>query len=598
MGRKQLGLTAAAVVLVVAACEPAPTPWDVELVSVNAAGTGPGNYPLGSGSVGSAVWSADGSVVAFSSPANDLAADDDLDDAAEDVYVRDLETGVTTRESPHPSSDDSCCTKVDAVSADGTKVLFHSTRSDLTSLPDPNGRYDYFVRDRVAETTTVVSVDASGERTGNDASPRAGHNKAFMTPDGNKVAFTSGASDLVFPRVDATLGPQLYVRDLAASTTTHVASNVAGLQGFSADGTRVLFWTREALVPEDGNGVNGFDLYLGDLTTGTFTLVSVNADGTAAGASTFDGSLTPDGEQVLFTSASSDVVPGGVDTNGAIDVFLRDLSTGTTRLVSTNASGTASTGGNDGLLSPDESKVVYETGGDLYVKDLDTGSVTLVTPRRAGDAGDATPVGFTGDGRVVVFSSDAGNFGPVDDNGTRDVYARDLVSGTTHLVSVGSDGVSALGDVDSLPGFPHAVVSPTGRRVLFLSREAFAATLPLADVAVTGSVEASGEALTYRLTVSNGGPDSVEDVKLALVLPEGTSFSGATTTTGTCEEVQTRVVTCGLGDAEGGVVADVAVSATVQAPSGSLLEAIAAVGSATYEAEADNNIVTLTSNVA
>lgn len=43
MGWRQLGLPATAAVLVLAAtaCEPAPTPWDVELVSVNAAGTGP-----------------------------------------------------------------------------------------------------------------------------------------------------------------------------------------------------------------------------------------------------------------------------------------------------------------------------------------------------------------------------------------------------------------------------------------------------------------------------------------------------------------------------------------------------------------------------
>ncbi|HET6918673.1 MAG TPA: hypothetical protein VFI46_04315 [Jiangellaceae bacterium] len=522
-----------------------------------------------------------------------------MDDAASDVYVRDLETGVTTRVSPHPSSDFSCCTAVDALSADGTKVLFHSTISNLTSLPDTNGGYDYFVRDLGAGTTTVVSVEANGERTGNSASGEPWH-RAFMTPDGSKVAFMSDASNLVWPPVYVT-GSGLFVRDLAANTTTYVAGWVDALVGFSADGTRVLFSTKESLVPEDGNGINGWDLYLHDLTAGTTTLVSVNADGTAAGASTFDGSLTPDGERVLFTSSSSDLVPDGVDTNGVADVFLRDLATGTTRLVSTDASGTASTGGGGGLLSPDESTVGYRTGGDLYVKDLATGSVTLVTPRtgeNAGGTGELAPVGFTGDGRVVVFRSDAGNFGPVDENGVTDVYARDLVSGTTHVVSVGSDGLRAGGSKAGWVGDPVATVSPAGRRVLFLrAGEVFAATLQLADVAMTGSVEVSGGALTYELTVSNGGPDGVEDVDLAFVLAEGTSFSGATTTAGTCEEVQPRVVTCALGDAEAGVVADVAVFATVQAPSGSLLEAVAGVASATYEADADNNIVTLTSHI-
>jgi uncharacterized repeat protein (TIGR01451 family) len=143
-------------------------------------------------------------------------------------------------------------------------------------------------------------------------------------------------------------------------------------------------------------------------------------------------------------------------------------------------------------------------------------------------------------------------------------------------------------------GYPVAAVSPAGRRVLFLSGNVYAATLHLADVALTGSVEASSGAQTYRPTVSNGGPDGVEHVDLALVLPEGTSFSGATTTTGTCEEVQPRLIACSLGDAQPGVVADVAVSPTVQAPSGSQVETIAGVTSATYDATTDNNVVTLT----
>jgi Tol biopolymer transport system component len=591
----QLGLTAAVAAVVVAAtaCEPAPTPWDVEPVSVNAAGTGPGD-----GVSDSAVWSADGSVVAFTSTSHDLTPAGDWNDAAMDVYVRDLETGVTTPASPHPPVDFSCCTTVDALSADGTRVLFHSTLGNLTSLPDTNGGYDYFVRDLVAGTTTVVSVDASGEGTGNGPSAPQGYYQAFMTPDGSKVAFMSGASNLVFPPV-FDIGAGVYVRDLASNTTTHVGP-AESLEGFSADGTRVLFTSREPLVPEDGNGINGFDLYLHDLAAGTTTLVSANADGTAAGAPTFDGSLTPDGERVVFTSASPDVVPATVDTNGTADVFLRDLATGTTRMVSTDASGTASTGGADGLLSPDESKVVFEAGGgeDLHVKDLATGGVTLVTPRTGGDAGghgQLDPVGFTSDSRVVAFTSDAANLGPVDENVKTDVYAHDLPSGTTHLVSVASDGSTARG-VSSQVGYPVAAVSPAGRQVLFLSGNVYAATLQLADVALTGSVEASGGALTYELSVSTAGPDGVEDVDLALVLPEGASFSAATTTTGTCELVQPRVIKCSLGDAEAGVVADVAVSATVQAPSGSLLETTAAVTSATYDAHGDDNVVTLTSH--
>ena len=255
---KRLGLaaTAAALVAATTACEPAPTPWRVALVSMNAAGTGPGD------------------------------------------------------------------------SSSRSAVLFHSMLNTLTSLPAGNGGYDYFLRDRVAGTTTVVSVAASGEATGNDSSGESWH-RALMTPDGNKVAFESNASNLVFPPVYTT-GSDIFVRDLTTGTTIHVAANVEQLRGLSADGTRVLFSTREALVPDDGNGVNGWDLYLADLASGTTVLVSANADGIATGAPPAEGTLAPDGDGVLFVSSSSDVVPG-VDTNGVDDVYLRDLATGTVR---------------------------------------------------------------------------------------------------------------------------------------------------------------------------------------------------------------------------------------------------------------------------
>jgi uncharacterized repeat protein (TIGR01451 family) len=609
MRRKPLGMAAVAALLVLAAtaCEPKASPWHVELVSVNEAGTAPGN-----GWAGRAVWSADGTAVAFASTSTDLAPGDPDDRA--DVYVRDLDAGVTTLASPHPASGGSSLTVVDALSADGTRVLFHSTRDSLTSLPDVNGGYDYFLRDLVAGTTTVVSVNTGGTATGNgDSAPR---HAAFMTPDGTRVAFTSMASDLVPGGAGGgTIG--LYVRDLAAGTTTLVADNVGEPQGFSADGTKVLFPTSSPLVPEDGNG--DFDLYVRDVAAATTTLVSVNAAGTGAGdRGTWLGSLTPDGDRALFTSASSDLVTDVVDANGLNDVFLRDLATGTTRLVSTDASGTASGEGksSEGVLSPDGSTAVYRSDTsagsfdpdemDLFAKDLATGSVTLVSPREPGGAGGTgllIPVGFTADGRAVVFTSDADNFGPADENGESDVYAHDLVSGATHLVSAGRDGTQA-----ALGGSRDAVVSPVGRRVLFLSAagdlvpggsgatNVLVGTLRLADLVVGGNVDASGGELTYELTVSNGGPDGVEAANLAFALPEGTTFSGATTTAGTCEEAQPRIVTCALGDAETGVVADVTVTATVQAP-GSPLEAVAAVTSATYESDADDNVVTLTSTV-
>jgi Tol biopolymer transport system component len=74
----------------------------------------------------------------------------------------------------------------------------------------------------------------------------------------------------------------------------------------------------------------------------------VNASGTASGNSpgtNYDPpTMSADGRYVAFGSYSSDLVAG--DTNGNLqDVFVRDLQTGTTTLVSQNAAGTASGNG-------------------------------------------------------------------------------------------------------------------------------------------------------------------------------------------------------------------------------------------------------------
>src|SRR4051812_7820236 len=63
------------------------------------------------------------------------------------------------------------------------------------------------------------------------------------------------------------------------------------------------------------------------------TLVSVNAAGTASGNGYSSPlALSRNGRLVLLSSNASDLVAN--DTNGTGDIFVRDLATGTTTLVS------------------------------------------------------------------------------------------------------------------------------------------------------------------------------------------------------------------------------------------------------------------------
>ncbi len=102
----------------------------------------------------------------------------------------------------------------------------------------------------------------------------------------------------------------------------------------SADGRFVAFQSLASdLVANDTNGT--LDVFVRDLKTGTTTLVSVNSAGTASGNDFSEFSaLSSDGRFVVFVSFASDLVAN--DTNDTADVFVYDRKTGTITLVSVN----------------------------------------------------------------------------------------------------------------------------------------------------------------------------------------------------------------------------------------------------------------------
>jgi hypothetical protein len=123
------------------------------------------------------------------------------------------------------------------------------------------------------------------------------------------------------------------------------------------------------------------------------SLVTVSANGADGGnAPTHFADVSPDGAKVLLTTGASNL--GTNDTNDSPDVYLRDLDSGTTTLVSSNAAGTDAGNGGSGepTFSPDGTKVVYastasdlgpidsDQASDIYIRDLTTGAVTRIDP--------------------------------------------------------------------------------------------------------------------------------------------------------------------------------------------------------------------------
>ena len=162
------------------------------------------------------------------------------------------------------------------------------------------------------------------------------------------------------------------------------------------------------------------------------------------------------------------------------DVVVRDLAAGRNELASAPATGPLAEDlgavlrvPQPGILSPSARYAVFAAGHDgLGVADRETHVVrrdavsgsTVLVDRADGPGGTPARLSFdpsaSADGRIVAFVTDSA-LDPADGNGREDVYLRDVVAGTTRLVSRTPAGKAGNGE----SGTPS--VSADGRRVAF-----------------------------------------------------------------------------------------------------------------------------------
>jgi Tol biopolymer transport system component len=241
----------------------------------------------------------------------------------------------------------------------------------------------------------------------------------------------------------------------------------------SADGRVVAFDSVATnLVGGDTNGVD--DIFVRDRSSGRTERVSVDSRGRQANGGSFFPAVSGDGRLVAFQSVATNLVAG--DTNGVQDVFVHDRLTGvTTRASVASHSGRQADGAsNNAAISADGRFVAFVSGASnlvprgvpgVYVRDLLRGTTELVSVSSAGVPANgftASP-NISADGRFVTFASFASNLVPGDTNGTFDVFVHDRQGGTTVRASVDSAGVEGNGS--SL----NPSISADGRLVAFAS---------------------------------------------------------------------------------------------------------------------------------
>lgn len=312
------------------------------------------------------VVSGKGGLVAFDSDAPDLVEGDtnrcvegNWDGPCNDVFVRDRRNGTTVRASVTSEGEQrDAPSRAPAISRDGRFVAFSSLAAFVDE--DTNDGWDIYVHDLESGETTRASVSSDG-RQGNDHSRRPA-----ISDDGRFVAFDSAASNLVLEDTNGQEDAFVHDRQTGETERVSVSSSGDGLEGssttpkISASGRYVVF----SLFPEDGNGHP--DVYIRDRERGLTELVSVSSAEHRGNASSGGDGVSDDGRFVVFSSEASNLVPG--DTNRLSDVFLRDRSKGTTVRISLSSSEVQANGNSrSASISADGERVVFTSYSDNLV---------------------------------------------------------------------------------------------------------------------------------------------------------------------------------------------------------------------------------------
>ena len=311
------------------------------------------------------------------------------------------------------------------VSARGLHVVF-SSYARLVGT-DVNQMRDVYVLDLSTGQLTLESVGRDGSvANGDSGSPD-------ISGDGRYVVFVSSASNLADTQLAAGL-PRVFLRDRENATTRLLTTSASGgpANGYSnnpaisADGTTVVFESAatDLLQSDEPNDVS---VYLMRPSSSERARLNVSGASEPRAGQSVSPSISANGRYIAFMSKADltcrdapTCLPEPQDRNRVADVYVRDALTNTTIRVSRSHTG-------------------QDTNGASY-----------------------NPA-ISGDGRYVVFVSEASNLTRDSGRHAAQVYSRDIVNGVTELVSRNPSGRRANG-----PSL-HPAVSHDGSTVAFQS---------------------------------------------------------------------------------------------------------------------------------
>jgi len=380
-----------------------------------------------------------------------------------------------------------------SISDDGRYVAFESSSTNLGEQ-GPTNTVEAYVKD--LRTGEVKLVSRANGTTGEPAG-EPGVENVKISGNGRYVIFDSKATNLVTGLPDEEPEERhVYRRDLQTGETTLV-DRVNGARGatlsrnaiaeaISDDGRYAVFAADvgDLEVPAGAHAKTNIEIvYVRDMNTGTTTAVSRanGPTGEIANEESQAYSISPDGRYVPFVSRATNLVPG-TESNIYPQIYMRDLQTGTTTLVSQAPNGEAGERrsenpmlmGNDGCeveFSSEaenllqfvtiDSELIQVSGAQIYLRDLCSvpASTTLISQDANGIAGAAYgSFGASAEENDILF---AGEF-----TSGYHLFLRELSTGETTQLDRASGAEGASADNES----QEAAISGNGCRVVFDSQ--------------------------------------------------------------------------------------------------------------------------------
>lgn len=397
-----------------------------ELVSQRPAGSA---YTAGASLRGSShSVSGDGRYILFTSTANDLVSGDTNN--LEDVFVRDTITNTTTRVNVSSSGvqANSYGYEAPSISYDGRFVVFSSTANTLAPGVTGTSKMHAYIRDLSTNTTSLIDTSANGVLNDGQAySPE-------ISADGRFVVFSALSANLV-PSINSPLVSQIYMKDTHTGAIKILSVTSTGLQSngdnnqpdVSCDGNIVTFMStaRNLGVPNQPSRADLMIVSLGWSGQELSNVTSYSSYG-IDGSPSADPQISCDGNNVIFTSSSADIVTPAISSTN-LNIYQYKRLSGTMKQVSLGSGNVqsdtfqqykpiaASMSGDGRYVAfsnyAHNMDSTYPLGTDsgsevsIYIRDMKNSTTETVTklPSGSRSAWASQTVGISPDGTVVAF---------------------------------------------------------------------------------------------------------------------------------------------------------------------------------------------------